>query len=652
MKRHETVGIVLVALVGLAAVVIALVFFLDRAGSGPPDDGSRKAEAASEGPRRPRKVVSEIEGDRGTPYEPEQQEEAEITELGRLAGEVINENGGPVKDVRLTIFRSRKAGRSASRFTRQASLKPIRKARSLVDGSFSLGPLRPGMGYMVLAEHDLYAESVVENINILPGVEVPLPPIVLKKGKAASGWVRSVHGGPIPGAEVAVYTGSLRHGPSSRVPEPDRLVLTDEKGRFRITNIKQNNFEITASARGFERKTMRNRSVLSPTKEFEFKFLLERGRSISGTVVNAHNSAVEGAVVQVYGRRMKSQIPVTTLTDRNGAFVAGGLGSRDYRLVVSHDEYSTFTQDRVTPAEPGAPRLVIRLEQRSGLTGQILAPGGEPVKAFWINVKRSLENGTVVELGIHRKYSHRRGCFVVGGLDPGTYILEIMGREFAATESGAIVVTREAYADTGVITLCRGGAIRGRAVKPDGSPLEGGLVTLKPDRYRPSRIEEVFGAVFPIRTKPVRTDGKGAFHLKAVAAGTYQVEIRHRSHPALRLDGVEVTENGSVDLGRFALQSPSTLEGTVLSRGGVAVPGAKVRISSEESSFFISVTADREGRFRVHPVPAGRYVISADLPRIGEGSLFKGLPLPGENFDLEISLDEGETRSVVVTLPG
>ncbi len=654
MKRHEITGIVLVALVGISAVALAIFFFYGDLGSGPRDGDRVKAEAATESPQQNKKIVlSEIEGDRGTPYEPEQPTEEAVLEQGRLAGAVIDEKKSPLENVRLTVFRSRKAGRSASRFSRYATLKPIRKAKSKTDGSYALGPLRPGMGYMIVAEHDLYAESIVENINITAGAEVALPPIVLKRGKTAYGWVRSAHGGALAGAEVAVYTSGFRDGSSSRDPEPDRIVLTDEKGRFRIKNIKQNNFTLTASAKGFERKTMRNTKLLAPSREFEFNFLLERGKTVSGTVVNAHDSAVEGALVQVYHSRKNTHIPLTTLTDPNGAFVVGGLGTGDHRLVVSHDDYSTFTQNRVAPVEAGGQRLVIRLEPRTGLNGQVLAPTGAPVTAFWINVKKILENGNTVELGIHRKYSHRHGRFVVGGLDPGTYVLEIMGRGHAATESGAIVVTRDFYADAGSITLCRGGIIRGMALKPDGSPLEGGLVSLKPDRYRPSRIEEVFGAVFQIRTRPVRTGRDGSFEMKAVSPGAYQVEINHRSFPAFRIDGVAVIDNGEVDVGRLSLEQGATLEGSVLSKGGVAVPGAKVRVQSQEGSFFLSVMADRTGRFRIHPLPAGRYKLSADLPRSLEGGgLFNGLPMPGEDMDLDLSIEEGETRSVIVTLPG
>jgi protocatechuate 3,4-dioxygenase beta subunit len=352
-------------------------------------------------------------------------------------------------------------------------------------------------------------------------------------------------------------------------------------------------------------------------------------------------------VVRAYRSRRGDHAPESAISGARGAFEVHGLGGNDVRVVVSHALYTTTSVDDV---KTGSKNLTIRLPRRTGLAGRIVDPEGEPLENFWINVKRAPHPGDLFDIGMRRRYSHEKGRFVVEGLDPGMYRLEIAAKGFAATLSGEISVPREHYADAGTIAVQRGGSIRGSVLDPDGEPLMGATVSLKPNNYRPSYFEEAFGSVSTIRTQPARTDINGRFGMLAVTPGVYQIEVRSRAYPPLRIDDVVIDDEAEVELGELAMPRGATIAGRIFTEDGARAAGAKVRIVKDDASFCIIVTADSEGRFEASPVPAGSYTLTPEFPLLEDDNFFSAPPLSDESILKGVVVGEGGTQSVNLTL--
>ncbi len=650
MNKKKTLGpIALIAFCAAILAVISVLFFdeHDEPTSITPTDSNLRNQSSDAGSDE---IIADIDGDRGEPYEPEKPTESERA-LGQIEGLVKNNVGRPIEDVRLTIVRNR----GVNRYTLRDTLKPIYRTRSDAAGAFSFGPLYAGSGYAVLAEHDEFAGKTVENISIPAGETVTLPPIVLKKGLAVHGWVRDSRGKPFTAARVALLGGGspalpgAKPGTSRRglSPDSERTTRTDDEGHYRFTNIAHAGFSVNASAPGCESKTERNSSPIAGPSESIINFALLPEKTISGQVVDAFGEPIKGALVQAFRPQGPNRAPCRATSSADGAFRVGNLGNGLYRLSVSHDNFSTTRKDRIAAGSVG---VVVELPRRTGLSGRVVDPGGKPMRKFSINVKREPRPGDRVETGIRRKYNHKNGRFVIEGLDPGNYILEAAARGLAVTFSETIEVTRDSYADAGTIRFMRGGSLNGQVVDPAGDPLKGAVVTLRQNDYRPSRFEEVFGSVNPVRTRPTVTDGKGTFSFDGITPGTYQVEVRHKKFSILRLDDNAIDDEAAIEMGVLSLARGGTFEGRVCNEQGGFIAGARIRIEKADQTFIATVTADSKGAYSLSTVPPGMYTLTPEYPLTTSDNPF-GLAPPADDCAKEgIELAEGATCLVNLVL--
>ncbi len=395
MKKTELLGIsALAVFIVIVGITITWTLFPDSPGpisiNGGEDVIPRTPLPASEV-----EIIADIDGDYGKEFAPDVPEITRET-LGRVEGLVVDEANRPVKGARLSILRNR----GASRFALRYKLKPLYRVRSGKDGTFAFGPLYAGTGYAIIVEHEHYAERMIENVYVADGKATDLQPIVLKRGITAYGWVRDDRGKALAGARVAVYGGTLRSAAAGGGRKPERMMLTDKKGHYRLENIQHPGFFICASADGFASRVLRNRNALSGAREFKLDFLLPSEMCVTGRVVNEWDDPIEGVAIEAYRFRQSDHVPRTAISGKDGTFTIHGFDAGEYRIAFSHKRYVTATHDRIAAGVEG---LAVKLVRRTGLAGQILEPDGSPLKKFWINVKQIPRPCDLIEIGVHRK---------------------------------------------------------------------------------------------------------------------------------------------------------------------------------------------------------------------------------------------------------
>jgi hypothetical protein len=643
MKKAELLGIsALVVFIVIVGITITWTLFHDSPGPMSIDSGEDIIPGTPI-PASELEIIADIDGDHGEEFSPDLPETTRDT-LGRVEGLVVDESSRPVKGARLSILRNR----GVSRFAVRYKLKPLYRMRSGKDGTFTFGPLYAGTGYAIIVEHENFAEGMIENIYVAEGKSTRLQPIVLKRGITAFGWVRDDRGNALAGARVAVFGGTLRSSSAAGGgAKPERITLTNGKGHYRLENIQHSGFFIRASADGFASKVLRNSNPLSGAREFKLDFLLASEMCVTGRVVNEWDDPIEGVAIEAYRFRQSDHVPRRAISGKDGTFTIHGFDAGEYRIAFSHERYVTATHDRIAAGMEG---LAVKLVRRTGLAGGILKPDGSPLKKFWINVKQIPRPGDLIEIGVHRKYSHERGRFVVDRLNPGTYVLEVAARGFAATHSGEIVVSGDSYADAGAIEILAGGIVSGTVLAPTGQPLGGVRVALLRNNYKPSRFEEAFGVTTTIRTRPVRTDANGDFRMESIPPGEYQLAFRHDSCPPLRLNGIVIADEALADLSLITLEAGGTIEGQVFAASGACAAGARVSMVRDDGTFFINVTTDSQGRFKATPIPAGTYTLTPEPARRDAKNFFGTPPPSPESIIKGIELTNGGRQYVTLQI--
>ncbi|HEY0712022.1 MAG TPA: carboxypeptidase regulatory-like domain-containing protein [Polyangia bacterium] len=268
-----------------------------------------------------------------------------------LAGRVLDPGGGGIPGARVladAIDNSR-----ASVFATMAD----------ENGHYQL-PLPPGL-YRFEARADGYATGRF-------GMNLHLPTqrdFRLYPGSRISGRVRDRSGEPLPGAEVSIVnTHSLEPGMVSRT------VICNDAGAFAFKNIDPSTYRLIAHAGPFVAQHPRP-LVVGLTQDLSVEVVLDRGRTISGTVAMQNGAPVADAVVTVpFGpvEFMREGQPGTrTTTDAQGRFEVVGLPPIDDLDVIANAPAGKAQRRlRLTMADQRDLRLV--LEPQGEVTGTVL----------------------------------------------------------------------------------------------------------------------------------------------------------------------------------------------------------------------------------------------------------------------------------------
>ena len=124
-----------------------------------------------------------------------------------------------------------------------------------------------------------------------------------------TGYVYDLYGSPVSGAHVEVDTGEW--------------TTTDTTGYFVLSDLPEGDYNITASAPGYESQTIINQHVI-PGDEVTVTFYLVAYGAINGTVTDWAGNPIPNAVVTVYDS--ESGLPVKTVeSDSDGNYVVDEL---------------------------------------------------------------------------------------------------------------------------------------------------------------------------------------------------------------------------------------------------------------------------------------------------------------------------------------
>jgi hypothetical protein len=475
-------------------------------------------------------------------------------------------------------------------------------------------------------------------------------------------------------------------------------VLTDDNGRYEITQLPAGRHTLAASKGGFVQMTYGQRRPHGPGRPLtlaagqvleDIDFLLPPGGVITGRIADEAGESVVGAEVSVMrfafinGTRQLTGVGGARTDDR-GEFRIFGLPRGEYVVQASFGAAGDLSGVGVgyaptfypgTPVHGEAQRVAIKAgEEIAGITfalsrtrtasvsGVVRDPDGSTTMAVVLarensaNVPRMGSEGFAV--------AKPDGTFQISNLQPGSYVLD--ARDMAnPNQSGRTEVVINERDVTGiVIDITKGVTARGR-IRFDTSD--------SPKRLKPDQVRLFASSLDPtemgmtIDRMPPHVREDWTFELtglrgrRTIGAVIFQGEWTTKT---ISVGGTDVTDTGidfrNADVDGIDLvltQQKTDLSGLVTDGRGNRVTNATVVAFADDSEKWSPAGGmvrraelDQDGRYRIERLrPAEYLVIAVDELE------------PNEEFDPElleqyrrlgtrITLHDGETRTLDLKL--
>jgi hypothetical protein len=323
-----------------------------------------------------------------------------------VAGRILDEWGAPVPHATVYLTTGEKGA-------------PVERSDAAADGSFHF-ERAPDIKMRVVAEDDRsgYVESAELDAEAVRHVV-----LVLQPARTVRGVVTDERGAPIAHATVKAW------GEGATL---ERLVVTDEDGRYEIRRVGDGANHLSAWARGFDSTSS---AVVGGAMIVHRDLRLAPATPIRGVVLDSLGRPVEGA--QVSACQDKEQ--EGAISGRGGAFTLPAI-TAGCSASASHPRFAT---SRLTPIEGGRP-LTIRLGTGGAIEGVAVDERGRPLGAFSLTIQsfEPAEGEPQSSSRAGETHDELRGNFRFDDLAPGTYVIGVNAEGHAPAQSSPIEVAR------------------------------------------------------------------------------------------------------------------------------------------------------------------------------------------------------------------
>ena len=368
---------------------------------------------------------------------------------------------------------------------------------------------------------------------------------------------------------------------------------------------------------------------------------------ISNVALAAGAGAAPGEVVVSGTVTVKGRVlDATTGKGLAGAFVASGAASSGdpgavttagvegrFSLVVPTGEplrvearAPGYLPARIE-VSPGALRTgrlpAVGLEPAAQVTGRVLGPGNQPLPGV---VVEAVPAGALAarpfsssEPVADRGASEPAGAFLLSSLKPSSRY-ELRARKAGYLPAAVLVATASPRGRAPVVDLRLqpGRAAVGKVVAPDGRPLAGARVLLRPARREgfPPPETHAEAPVDDGDPASARSDQNGLFRVAQCPAAELDVEVRLAGYAPARRAGFRTGPGTApLDLGTMVLRPAARLIGRVVDEQNRGIAGAEIflfdRLPPEGTLDRAllgrkpDATAGADGSFALADLPAG-----------------------------------------------
>ncbi|TVR03059.1 MAG: carboxypeptidase regulatory-like domain-containing protein [Deltaproteobacteria bacterium] len=548
-----------------------------------------------------RQIFGPEETEEGMEPAPGPSPEAE-TSSHLLRGQVLRPNGEPAPGAMVTA--------------QAAEDESIHEALADSGGLFVFDDLPPGL-YVVEASLPGFGPALA--IGVRPRA-APLR-MVLQGGRDVYGIVTH-EAEPVPGAVLHVGSAGMF---------PQRTVVADQTGRFRLSGLRPGRYEVVATATGLG-SGFGGRLIVDDdagTQDDRIEVSLERARPFRLDVVDRRTAEpVPGVVLTIAEHPMHVVSMGQLLPD--GGLDVDFLPRGTYAVRVRAPGYLPWEGELHIGGRP--PDQQIRLSRGATVRGTVRDEAGNPLPRVSLSALVETPDGARWEMrrnhfdDLHRLVrpdgtlfwvpsfgyvTRHDGRFELAGIPAGDVMIVAESAGRAPAVSSPLTLHADAVYEPLEFVLPMGRRIRGRVEDRTGAGIGGAQVSLRP-----------VGIPDWVPGTSVQTTSNGVFVLEGAPA-LAQLSVRHPDFAAIQID-VDVPESGRDGLIiQLSGEEMLSLSGRVFTERGAPAAGAVVwmmrgrtdlpvcRATVQEDAFFHAThcTANPERIVISHP----RYA-----PLIGE----------------------------------
>ncbi len=447
-------------------------------------------------------------------------------------------------------------------------------------------------------------------------------------GGSVEGRVLDPAGRPLAGAQVYAgprggYLVDLPDGLQALSARPVP-VMTGPDGSFVLPgDLEPGGHPIFAVAHGFPVREEEVEVLAGRTTRIELR--LEQPATIEGRVVSRTGEPVADVRVvaareQRGGYTFHDHPPCEARTDEAGRFVLGWLASGEHELNASVPDRPRLGKARaiVECAAGATSACELVLDPGLSITGSVVDAAGRPL-AGW-----SVRGHTDARKASHRPrtdVTDLEGRFVLANLAEGPCLIVVGAPGTDIIPARAVLEDVLPGEEVEIVVEDAGvgkGAVRGRVAGADGTPPQDVQLVLFPEADRRSGSS----VALDLET--------GEFRSEALP-GRYVVAVLRGGSTVARSEPFALVENGQVDVGVLAIETPGILEVTLSGLPASAL--SHLHFSLDRVQGTTESLELVEGVLRAGQLAPGAWIV-----RVSENELF----LRGS----EVEIVAGETTRV------
>jgi len=556
---------------------------------------------------------------------------------GRIAGRVVGPEGQGVPRAWITVV-----GKCLD--------KPLCGTTDEA-GAFCLCGLAVNAERRLVVQGEGFADRITEAFTLRPGeCRIGFLVRMSREGARVSGRIRDTGGEPIPKARL-----DLRRDDWLSTQLDEWFGVRHTTGScFTMRRLPAGRYTLEVEASGFIGKRV-NLILAEDSVREDVDFILERGRTLTGRVVDDQGRPVNGVSINVYSTHRGKDVagrPVSTDTDARGRFTVKRMLPGICRLYPRKPGFEELGEPMRVRAGDRDVVLVLRRTSR-GIHGRVRrADTDAPVNGFFVRWFHGHEARIL-------RFNDGQGRFRIEGMNAGAYHLE-SGTNDGWISRDPVRIDLVPGGDSRRVDLAvgPGASLEGRVLEPGGSPLAGADVTV----HRRSGPSGIVGAAI--------TGRLGRFSIHSLVPDEHWVRARHPDWIEARAL-VTVGRHRTPEVALRLHKEGGVLEIRVRDSAGTPLAGVGVKIrrpcgavmdldedkayqrfqalqnaNPDLSYLYYHSTCywtDSNGILERHFLPPGRFLVEAHLFGYRPGRVEVEI-LAGVRWGVEVILMPGQSR--------
>ncbi|MFT7461782.1 MAG: protocatechuate 3,4-dioxygenase beta subunit [Pseudohongiellaceae bacterium] len=548
----------------------------------------------------------------------------EATRGAILRGTIQDAEGQPVQGVTITGGSKVDPYAILEGTSLFATVDPVTSDQ---DGRFEIAPAPSNVPLILKTSADLGYQSTDRQVAGLSPGQVAEEILVVLRGGTIEGLVLDDKEQPVAQTRVQIQATSISISDMGSQGEtsPDRIVSTDDAGRFAFTSLKNGGYRLALYKGGFRPTATETIEVLPGQVVSEVILVADRGLSVAGRVLGTDGEPVNGAMVKGFlppamfsMRSMKDKgLRAKEDVDDQGHFTLWGYEEGEIRVEASASGYVSNSLD----VAAGASDFVITIKPKRAITGiAIDLSSGDPLTDYQLRLlpaEASMDMSAMMEIGdklsslpAPLEVSDDEGRFTMEDVTPGLFSLMLMADGYAQTLLPTVEVTEGSGASGVIIMVSEESSVTGQVVSGrTGQGIPGAKVTTgKTDAMN------AWKQMFSGPVQETTTLGDGLFELGGLGDDPVTLTIQDQDHREVVIPNLALRPGQTYDIGLVTLPPGGTIHGTVYGPDARPESGVPVMVSDVLGKQMKRTKTENDGTYVVSGLNAGTFnVIRLDF---------------------------------------